>query len=692
MTVIKSVCGMCGGSNCGIDVTVEDGRVVDVTGTREYPVNRGRLCVQARAALEMTNDPQRLSVPLRRDGHGWREISWDEALDTIAAKLTTLKADHGAQALAVYQGRALLQFIKDGWVRRFMNLYGTPNFVRNEHMCAVPIAIAERLTYGTPAVYYGIDGARTNCFLLWGSNPVTSHLPTIWPGMLEARRRGAKLIVVDPRRTRPAEMADIHLAPRPGTDAALALGFIHTIIFEELVDADFVAEWTSGFDALARRAEPYAPESVAATTGVPAADIRAAARLYATSGPAFLDVGNALEHHSNGSDAIRAVLMLRALTGNLDVPGGHLLSASPKLADMMLKSALPAGLKPLGTDRHPLMVDMADFVPGDALVSAILEHEPYPVRAMIAGGGNMMLTWPNTAAMRDALEALDFFVVLDLYMTETARLADLVLPMADPFEQTQLVIRSGFFGPDRPTGYAMLSKRVKDPGQRRSDWWFWRTLAHRMGYGDYFPWETVEQSIDAQLEPLGLTARDLEDNPAGVYVGEPVRYHTYRERGFRTPTGKVELYSHVLAAHGYDPLPRYCAPCESPQGAPELARDYPLILNAGHKVAAYTHSRHRNLPSLRRREPEPVVELNPATARGVGVADGDRVRVESPRGDVTLKAWVTDTICPDVAGLVHGWSEANVNLLTDHEHADPVLGCPPLRSALCRVERLPNED
>jgi anaerobic selenocysteine-containing dehydrogenase len=691
MTVIKTVCGMCGGDNCGIDVTVEDGHVVAVGGSRDYPVNRGRLCAQARAAIEMNNDPKRLTAPLRRERSGWRQISWDEALDTIVAKLTALKADHGAQALAVYQGRALLQFIREGWVRRFMNLYGTPNFVRNEHMCAVPISIGERLTYGSPTDYYALDGAHTDCFLLWGSNPVTSHLPTIWPEVLRARRRGAKLIVIDPRRTRPAKMADLHLAPRPGTDAALAMGFLHVVIFDELYDADFVSRWTSGFDQLAERMEPYSPEAVEGITGVAADDIRAAARLYATTHPAYLDAGNSLEHHSNAVNSIRAVLILRALTGNLDVPGGHIFPNRLDLADTALESARPPGLKPLGTDRHPLMVDMADFVPGNALVTAILEGKPYPIRAMIAGGGNLMLTWPNANKMRAAFEALDFFVVLDLYMTETAKLADIVLPMADPFERTQLIVRSGFFGPDLPTGYLMLRKQIKDPGGRRSDWWFWNNLAQRMGYSEYFPWQTVEEAIDFRLEPMGVTSRDLEENPAGLYVGQPARFEKYKERGFNTPTGKVELYSHVLAAYGYDPLPRNRPPLESPVGTPELAQDYPLILNAGHKVGVYTHSRHRTLPSLRQREPEPVAEINPRTAQELGVADGDRVRVESPRGAITLTAWVTEDIRPGVVGLVHGWDEANANLLTDHENTDPVLGCPSLRAALCRLEKEDNE-
>ena len=277
MVVVKTVCGMCGGDNCGIDVRVEDGRAVGITGMREHPLNRGLICPQARAAIEMTYDAGRLSYPLRRRGEAWERISWDNALDMIAGRLGALKESAGPQALAVYQGRALLQYLSCGWPQRFLNLYGSPNLVRNDHMCSYPSVVAERLTYGGPTVY-GFEAEKANCLLLWGSNPATSHIPFIWRDVQAARRRGCSVIVIDPRFTRPAAQADLYAPIRPGTDLALALGLIHLIIAEELYDAEFVARWTVGFESLAENVSAYTPARVAEITGISEETIRAIAR------------------------------------------------------------------------------------------------------------------------------------------------------------------------------------------------------------------------------------------------------------------------------------------------------------------------------------------------------------------------------------------------------------------------------
>ena len=310
-------------------------------------------------------------------------------------------------------------------------------------------------------------------------------------------------------------------------------------------------------------------------------------------------------------------MILRGLTGNLDVPGGHVLSRDLPLADMKLPAHRPAGLRVLGTDRYPLFAAFAEFIPGDVLVDAMLTGQPHPVKAALVMGTNPALTYPNTPRVRQALEQLDLLVVMDMFMTATARLADIVLPAASPYERTQLITGAAPFGVDQPQCWIALRQGVVDPGERRSDWWLLRNLGHRLGYGAYYPWESEEEAIDAVLQPLGITVAELKARPSGMFYGNAPDYRSYEREGFRTPTGKVEFYSHVLASYGYDPLPHYEEPAESPFSTPELAQAYPLVLNAGYRVAGYTHSRHRNLPSLRKRVPEPIAGDSPDNRRAV---------------------------------------------------------------------------
>ena len=687
MEIIKTVCGMCGADNCGIDVRLEDGRITGINGTRENAVNRGLVCPQARASIEMTYDPARLDHPLRKTATGWQRISWDAALDEIAGRLAKLKATEGAQAFAAYQGRALLQFIKMGWPWRFLNLYGSPNLVRNDHMCAYPSIVSEKLTYGATTIY-GFEPEAVNCLLLWGSNPATSHVPFKWRDVLAAKRRGCQVIVVDPRFTRTAEAADIYAPIRPGTDAALALAIIHVTIAERLYDTRFVAQWTTGFAELAEQVTQHSPEWAAQVTGIPAETIYLIARTYARAKPAYLDAGNALEHHDNAGSTLRSTMILRAITGNLDVPGGHSFVPLLPLTNMTLHERRHATAPALGSDRYPIFMKLAGFVPGDSLLDAILEARPYPVRAMVMAGGNPALTWPNTRRVLSALDALDFLVVLDLYMTATARRADLVLPASGPLERLQLITRPGAYGLGQPAWWVTLRRPVAPAGERRSDWWFWTELARRLGYGEFYPWESEEEAIADLLTPSGITLADLETHPGGLYYGDHPEIHSYERTGFRTPSGKVELWSNLLAEHGYDPLPTYREPQESPLSTPELAVAYPLILDAGKRVAVFTHSRHRTLASLRRLVPEALAELHPDTAIQYGLHDGDWARVSSPRGSIVLKVDVTPHIREGMVSLLHGWEEANANLLTDDQACDPVLSCPSLRAALCSIEKV----
>ena len=687
MSIVKTICGMCGNDSCGVELEIQDNRIVRVRGNRGSAMNQGRLCPQSQAAVELSSSPDRLSHPLRRDGNGWQRISWDEALDEIVAGMQTIKATYGAHAFTIWEGEPMCQFSRDGWARRLLHLFGSPTWTFHDHLCQLPSVVAEKLTYGQVQID-GFEIEHTKCVVLWGSNPVTSHAPYQWSAVLAAKRRGVPLIVVDPRLSEPAKKADLHLAIRPGADGALALGLIHLIIAENLYDADFVAHWTHGFDALRERALPYTPERVAGITGLNADDIRRFARMYAGVRPAFLDVGNALEHHTNSSGALRALVSLRALTGNLDVPGGDVLMRDLPLDTMALPEMLPAGMRVLGSERYPLYSAFAGFAIGDVLMEAITTGQPHPVRGALVMGTNPALSYPNSTRLRQALDSLDLLVVSDMFMSATARHAHIVLPIASPYERTQLLANCAPFGADQPQWWIALRPQVLDPGERRSDWWVLRELAKRLGYGDYYPWESEEEAIDSLLEPTGLTVADLKANPDGVKWGAPAEFGSYQREGFRTPTGKVEFFSTIMASYGYDPLPNYEEPTESPISAPEMAKQYPLILNAGYRTGFHTNTRIEHFPGQRHHLPEPFAELQTATARQYGIADGDLVLVETPIGRVTVKARVVEEFVPGVVGILQGWEEANANLLTNDRLTDPVFSTPALRSALCRIQRV----
>jgi anaerobic selenocysteine-containing dehydrogenase len=301
-------------------------------------------------------------------------------------------------------------------------------------------------------------------------------------------------------------------------------------------------------------------------------------------------------------------------------------------------------------------------------------------RALLSGGGNPLLTWPDSGGLRKAMERLEFRVAMDIRMTETCRQADIVLPMASFLERTQLIAHNDVVADDKSGRYLALQRPIRDPGLKRSDWWFWRELACRLGYADAYPWKNIEAAIDYQLTPLGFTFDQLNQASHGLFVGNPHRFKRYEKRGFKTPSGKVELVSSTLAAQGHDALPYW--------KRPKSSDTYPLILNAGRRSIYYAHSQFRDLDGLQRRHPEAQAEVHPKTAEAYRLEPGERVLIESPCGSIAVKLKVTDKIVRGVVSLMHGWPDANANELTDGKNTDPILASAPMRSGVCRLSKL----
>lgn len=479
---------------------------------------------------------------------------------------------------------------------------------------------------------------------------------------------------------------------RPGTDGALALGFLNVIITDKLYDAEFVAEWTTGFEELKKMIREYPPDKVEKITGVSKEVIRKAAVMYSTLKPACIFTGNGLDQHTGSSQAVRAISIIMAITGNLDVPGGNvqLIPTSLSKNSVPLHEMLPkeAAEKRLGNELLITRSEFTRFAHPNTAINAILDERPYPVKALMVMKSNMLLSCPNSQRIKKALEKLDFLAVTDLFLTETAQMADVVLPTCTFLEQTYYATYDAGtdLKPDNP-GLLMLRPQVIPPlYESKPDWRIIFELANRMGYENYFPWGSMQEVIDFELKPTGITYKELCNSPGGiVYRKYPIMYRKYKKMGFMTPSKKVEIFSSTYQEEGIDALPVYHEPAESPSGNPRLAKKYPFVLTTGAKINVYVHSQMRNIPSLRNKMPENIAEINPDPARIIGLADGDMAVIETKRAAVKCRVKVTDKIRPDTILVYFGFGNSNANLLTDDTVWDPVTGSSPMRSGLCRV-------
>lgn len=669
--VVKSFCRICG-SCCGIDIHVENGRVVKVSPMKEHPVNR--LCVKAQAIPDLLYSPQRITHPMRKVEGAWQEISWDEALDIITEKLAGIKENYGARALVVHQGEPTVGTAAKGMAVRFCGLYGTPNYTSGASLCFAAKGIGHGSTLSNHIFPLSPSYENTRCVVVWGHNPRQARIGEE-ADIIAAQKQGAKLIVVDPRTTPLAKRADIHIQVSPGTDCALALGLLNVIITEELYDADFVGRWTLGFDKLKEHVREYSPEVVEKITWVPAGTVRRFARMYAAGKPATVTQGVSLDHCINGVQNSRAISILVAITGNLDVIGGNIYS--PPLKQKSLRVKGKVSLDEVIGLQYPIFNKFTGETTAMPVADAIITGKPYPVKAMIIQACNPALTWPDSSKARQALEKLDLLVVSDLFMTETAALADIFLPAAAFPERKNLA--DYFFG-GRPLT-ALYDRAVDPPADCIEDWQLWAELGRKMGYADYFPWQNADELLAYLLEPSGISLERLEQNPGGIPYRQAEQERKYEQEGLDTPSGKVELFSQTLADYGYDPLPTF-TPLEN------LSERYPFTLITGSRTIAFIHSQHRNIARLRKLVPEPVVEINPAPAKALGITSGEPVALESPKGSITLKAVVTPDIHPKVLSIQHGWEEANANILTAGDPHDPISGYPAFKTTPCRVRKI----
>jgi anaerobic selenocysteine-containing dehydrogenase len=648
------------------------------------------MCTKGLAITQLAYHPDRILYPMQKSAGGWKRISWDEALDAVASKFKEIIAEHGPESIIIGQGTGR-DF--ESHFSRFGNLLGTPNMLTAGHMCYLSRIGATLTTCGRhPAIDYANN---PKCIVMWACNPLWTN-PDEYKGVSfwRAYEKGAKLIVIDPRKGFLAKRADLWLQLRPGTDAALALGFFHVIIEEELYDPDFVNNYIHGWNAFVDRIKSdYPLERVAEITWVKPDLIRQAARLYANTKPAGIHWGVPTEQTINCTDFTRTAVGLMAATGNLDAPGGNVFHEPPgtrTISEFSAHKALPdeQRKKRLGGDQYKLASRMTIVTPKCAW-DAILTGKPYPVKAGYLVASNPVVSRANAAEVYDALKKLDFLAVSDFFMTPTAELADIFLPAGTWLEQDHVSENWKYHG------YVLARQKVVEIGECWQDHKIFMELGKRLGQQW---WDTIEDSLDWLLEPTGFSWEEFKQK--GYLHGEQ-KYYKYTENGFSTPTRKVELYSTIFEKWNRDPLPKYTEIPESPVSRPDLAEKYPYILNAGLRTPTFFHSANRQIPWLREIRPDPIVEIHPATAEKHGICEGDWVWIESPRGRAKQKAKLNDGIdravvvaehgwwYPEIKNTSHGWDVSNINLLTDnsHESMDPVMGATNLRVLLCNIYR-----
>jgi anaerobic selenocysteine-containing dehydrogenase len=690
--VRPTICSICNpGSHCGVDAYVKNGRIIKVKGSRDTH-NAGTLCVKGSAGREYVYHPDRLMSPLIRTGARgagrFEPASWEDALSLVCKRLNEIKSETGPESVIFYAGypKWMRPFLK-----RLAHSFGSPNYASESSTCHSAAKLAAILNYGQDAAP---EVGRAKCLLVWSCNPFYSNPPRS-KALSTAREKGLKIIDVGPLSTPLTRLADIHLRIRPGTSGALALSLAHVIIEEGLFDRDFVSRWTLGFDEYRHLACSFAPEVAQEITAVPAELIVRAARLYAGSKPAALMSGaSPTVHHTNGVQNQRAITALIGLTGNFDVPGGNHVFPSDylyiangvKTREEQFKQSRPwSEMAPrVGEDQHPVWCRFIPEAQAMMIPFQIRSRQPYPLRAMLAFGLNYRM-WPGSDFARESFEKLDFLVDVDLFMTDTAKLADVVLPACTSYERSELK-----FYPEKRIIWT--SPAIEPLGQSRPDAAIIFDLAQTLAPGDDLLQKGYEAAVDWMLEPSGLRVADLKLHPRGLIVDDVTipPYRKYEKDGFKTPSGKMEFTSLVLAEHGLEPLPIYREPALSPVSAPDLAEDFPLILTTGARLPFFIHSRTYRIPRLLNLQPDPTADIHPVDAVPRGLNHGDWALLSTRRGALRVRVNLSETVPPGVVNMYHGRAEADVNTLIDPDYRDPISGFPAFKSLLCEVKRVPS--
>lgn len=691
ITTKNSFCDICApGPHCGVTCYLKDNVIIKVEGTKDHPCNHGLLCTKGQANREYIYRKDRIQTPLKRIGKRgegkFEPISWEEAFCFAAKNLNSIKQNFGPESVAFFSGY-------EKWYRPFLErlcyAFGSPNYGTESSSCFTSSVMSWRIATGQDAMR--TDLAHAGLFVGWCCNAYyNAHLAL--NGMQKAHENGMKVIIIDPRITPAVEkLADLHLRPRPGTDGALALSLGHELIINDWINHDFIETSVYGYEEYKSYVMDFTPEKGEELTGVPASQIRQAAKMMHENGPVAINQSSAaLVHHKNGMQNHRAVMALSALLGTYDQPGGitpnyltyaHSMGGfttmEPEFGLEIYPKEAPL---PVGGEKFPLWQKLVGEMQSNDLARQILEEKPYPVKAIWAHGMNYRMFNGDTH-LKEALNKLDFFVDIDLFLTDTAKMADLVLPCCSSFERSEFKVWPGFCQYTEPV--------IAPLYESRSDTDIIFSLANALQLDDPFITSDYDTCVSYMLRNTKIDLSELKkdtQHPIKVPGFTPIKIG---EAKIKTPTGKFELYSTIIAELNnpdLDPLPTYLPSLDDVDHT-----IYPMVLVTGARLPNALHSRCHNVPWLRSLRPDPMADISTTDARELGIEPGELICLRTTEGELQLKVNPTLRVPKGCVFLYHGYSDADANSIIPWGHNDPYSGFPGYRSCHCNITKRQKE-
>lgn len=689
----RCICGICP-TGCRVIADIDDGKIVKVSPDNESIY--GNLCPIGARAPEIIYSPKRITKPLIRNGEkgtvNFRESTWDEALDILERKLKYLKEEYGAESISSYMGRGTLEDSLYVFGDAPFKEFGSPNDMDCGSICNIASnLIAPAATLGMAGMNTVEDYENADTIVIWGINPIKKNPPTAYKNIKKGKKNGAFIISVDPRKNRTADLADLWIPVRPGTDGALALGIMDIIIENQWYDKEFVDNWCNGFQELKEYVKKFSIERVSDICGIEQNQILLLATKLKFTRRSVITFYTGLEYADSGIQNMRAIYILLAITGNIDVKGGIYIDTFP--LDNIEETELSEGPVPIGAKEYPLFYAMAGRGNFNEFPRAVIKEEPYAVKALVLIGGSPIISYPGTGMWKKVYQKLSFLAVVDRFMPEEAKWADIILPAATYYETKSFQYYS-----DR---ISIRERVIEQIGEAKADVFILGEIAERLGYGYKFP-ENEEELIEMTFKDKPQILEQLKKSGEAFNEKSEKIYKKYERgmlrkdgrKGFPTPSGKFEIKSQLLNKYGYDSLPTYKDPYNYSYENATSEKEFPLILNTGGRGLVRQNSQYMEIPELSKYEKRPLLEINKEDAELRGIEDGDNVIVKTKYGQVPFTAEVTDRIGKGIVHAPHGggkftqnesWKNANINSALDYNIRDNISGFIVLKSSRCQV-------